>query len=76
MMVEFIEVRQIKALDPMRAFLEAEPHPKKLSELYAKLLSQYTSHDLENESLQPLPWTSSPSLEDLSAYLSLRGPWH
>ncbi|KAJ9269456.1 hypothetical protein DTO212C5_4519 [Paecilomyces variotii] len=48
MIVELIEVRKIKALDPMRGFLEKIPLPRQLSELYVTLFSRCTSNDPEN----------------------------
>ncbi|KAG6014633.1 hypothetical protein E4U43_006334 [Claviceps pusilla] len=46
MTVELIEARGITALGPMRTFLDNIPqsHPGKLSELYMKLLSKYSSN--------------------------------
>ncbi|TPX14511.1 uncharacterized protein E0L32_005475 [Thyridium curvatum] len=51
MIVEVIEVRAIKAIGPMRAFLKRIPQPRQLSELYANLFSRYTSDDPENQRL-------------------------
>ncbi|KAJ2890888.1 hypothetical protein MKZ38_001226 [Zalerion maritima] len=51
MIVELIEVRGIRALGPMRAFLEKLPQPAQLSELYVDLFSRYTSNDSENQKL-------------------------
>ncbi|KAI9652058.1 MAG: hypothetical protein M1831_007250 [Alyxoria varia] len=51
MLIELIEVRGIRALDPMRQFLERMPLPNQLSELYSSLLSRCTSNDPENREL-------------------------
>ncbi|KAG5925799.1 hypothetical protein E4U42_003931 [Claviceps africana] len=51
MTVELIEDRGIRDLGPMKAFLDNMPRPGKLSELYIKLLSRYTSKDAENQKL-------------------------
>lgn len=51
MIIELIEVRRIRALDPMRDFLENLPLPGQLSELYVKLFSRYTSNDPENQKI-------------------------
>ncbi|KAF5873600.1 putative ankyrin repeat protein [Botrytis fragariae] len=51
MTIELIEIRGIRALGPMRAFLEETPQPKQLSKLYANLLSRYTFKDPENQKL-------------------------
>ncbi|KAK8136924.1 hypothetical protein PG984_004864 [Apiospora sp. TS-2023a] len=48
MIVDLIEVRGITAMGPMRTFLDNMPQPGKLTELYVKLLSRYTSDDPEN----------------------------
>lgn len=51
MIIELIEVRQIKASDRMRHFLEKIPLPRQLSELYVTLFSHYTSNDPKNQEL-------------------------
>ncbi|POR39645.1 Vegetative incompatibility protein HET-E-1 [Tolypocladium paradoxum] len=51
MTVDLIEIRGIRALGPMRAFLEEIPQPRQLSELYVNLFSRYTSNDPENQRL-------------------------
>ncbi|KAF4124385.1 NACHT domain [Geosmithia morbida] len=51
MTVELIEIRGIRALGPMRRFLEEMPLPRQLSRLYGRLFSRYTSGELENEGL-------------------------
>ncbi|KAF7948394.1 uncharacterized protein EAE97_003805 [Botrytis byssoidea] len=51
MTIELIEIRGIRALGPMRAFLKEIPQPKQLSKLYANLLSRYTFKDPENQKL-------------------------
>ncbi len=51
MIVELIEVRGIRALGPMRLFLEEMPLPQQLSKLYDTLLLRCTSDDPENEKL-------------------------
>lgn len=51
MIIELIEIRGIKALSPMRLFLEKMPLPQQLSKLYDTLLSRCTSDDPENEKL-------------------------
>ncbi|KAG9231371.1 hypothetical protein BJ875DRAFT_506721 [Amylocarpus encephaloides] len=51
MIVELIEVRRIRALGPMRDFLEEIPLPEQLSELYVNLFSRCTSNDPENQKL-------------------------
>ena len=61
MIVELIEVRKIRAFEPMRCFLEEIPLPRQLSELYATLLSRYAAHDPENQEL------SSTALKVLAA---------
>lgn len=48
MIIELIEVRKIRAIDPMQRFLEEAPLPKGLSQLYATLLSCCASDDPEN----------------------------
>ncbi|KAF2721180.1 hypothetical protein K431DRAFT_312687 [Polychaeton citri CBS 116435] len=48
MIVELIEVRKIRALGPMRLFLEGLPLPSQLSQLYETLISRCTSNDPEN----------------------------
>ncbi|KAK3376805.1 hypothetical protein B0T24DRAFT_700717 [Lasiosphaeria ovina] len=45
MTVELIETRAIRALGPMRAFLDEMPQPRQLWELYASLYSRYTADD-------------------------------
>ncbi|PVH67620.1 hypothetical protein DL98DRAFT_443182 [Cadophora sp. DSE1049] len=51
MIVELIEVRRIRALDPMRTFLDRMPLPAKLSELYVSLFSRCSANDPENRKL-------------------------
>lgn len=51
MIVELISVRRIRALGPMRLFLDDLPLPGELSTLYAKLLARCSSNDSENEQL-------------------------
>ncbi|KAK7224785.1 hypothetical protein V2G26_012788 [Clonostachys chloroleuca] len=51
MVIDLIEIRGIRALGPMRRFLEEEPLPKGLYELYTTLLSRCTSDDSENGAL-------------------------
>jgi hypothetical protein len=51
MTVELIEVRRIRALGPMKDFLENTPLPKQLSELYVNLISRCTSNDPDSERL-------------------------
>lgn len=51
MVVKLIELRKIRAFNPMRSFLEEMPLPEKLSELYATLLSRCASDDPENMKL-------------------------
>lgn len=51
MTVELIEVRQIKALAPMRLFLENMSLPGQLSELYYTLILRNSSNDPENVEL-------------------------
>lgn len=51
MTIELIQIRGIRALGPMRAFLEEIPQPKELSKLYANLISRYTFKDPENQEL-------------------------
>ncbi len=51
MIIELIEVRGIRALGPMRLFLEEMPLPRQLSKLYDTLLSRCTSNDPENQKL-------------------------
>lgn len=51
MVVKLIEVRRIRAYDPMQDFLEKIPLPEQLSELYVNLFSRCTSNDLENQKL-------------------------
>lgn len=51
MTVELIEVRKIKALAPMRLFLEDMSLPGQLSDLYTTLLSRNSSNDPENKEL-------------------------
>ncbi|EKG09569.1 NACHT nucleoside triphosphatase [Macrophomina phaseolina MS6] len=54
MVVELIEVRKIRALGPMRTFLDHMPLPGQLSKLYVTLLSRSSSNDPENEQLATL----------------------
>jgi hypothetical protein len=54
MTVELIQVRKIKALAPMRLFLDQMSLPGQLSELYTTLLSRNSSNDPENEELAAL----------------------
>lgn len=54
MVVELIEVRKIRALGPMRTFLDQIPLPGQLSELYITLLSRSASDDAENQQLATL----------------------
>ena len=51
MIVELIEVRGIRGLNPMRHFLQDMPQPDQLSELYNNLLSRRVSNDTENQKL-------------------------
>jgi len=51
MIVELIELRRIRALGPMRLFLEEMPLPKDLSELYTNIVSRCSSDDPENKEL-------------------------
>lgn len=51
MIIELIEVREIKALGLMRLFLEEMPLPRQLSKLYDTLLSRCTSNDSKNQKL-------------------------
>ncbi|CZS94644.1 hypothetical protein WAI453_013344 [Rhynchosporium graminicola] len=51
MIVELIEVRRIRALEPMRTFLDRMSLPAQLSELYISLLSRCTADDPENRKL-------------------------
>jgi hypothetical protein len=51
MVVELIEVREIRALGPMRLFLDEMPLPGQLSSLYDTLLLRSSSNDPENQSL-------------------------
>ena len=61
MIVELIEVRKIRTFEPMRRFLEDIPLPRRLSDLYATLLSRYAANDPENQDL------SSTALKLLAA---------
>ncbi|KAK0712951.1 hypothetical protein B0T26DRAFT_803888 [Lasiosphaeria miniovina] len=49
MIVELIETCAIRALGPMRAFLDEMPQASQLRELYASLYSRYTADDPENQ---------------------------
>ncbi|CAN9292594.1 unnamed protein product [Alternaria alternata] len=51
MAIELIEVRKIRALGPMRLFLDEMPLPGQLSNLYDKLLVRNSSNDIENQEL-------------------------
>ncbi|KFY59291.1 hypothetical protein V496_05718 [Pseudogymnoascus sp. VKM F-4515 (FW-2607)] len=51
MVVELIEIRKIRAHDPMRAFLQNIPQPAQLLKIYASLFSRHTSNDPENQKL-------------------------
>ncbi|KAF4512779.1 hypothetical protein G6O67_000119 [Ophiocordyceps sinensis] len=51
MTANLIEIRGIRALGPMRAFLKQLQQPRQLSELYHDLFSRYTSNDAENQRL-------------------------
>lgn len=51
MTVELIEIRGIRALGPMRAFLKETSQPGQLSELYVNLFSRCTWNDPENQKL-------------------------
>lgn len=54
MTIELFQVRNIKALEPMRRFLENMSLPGQLSELYTTLLSRSSSNDPENQELAAL----------------------
>ncbi|KAL5371373.1 hypothetical protein DPSP01_014309 [Paraphaeosphaeria sporulosa] len=54
MVVELIEVRKIRALGPMRTFLDEMSLPGQLSSLYVTLLSRSSSNDPENHELAVL----------------------
>lgn len=49
MTVELIEVRKMRAFEPMQRFLKDIPLPRQLSKLYATLLSRYAANDPENQ---------------------------
>lgn len=49
--VELNEIRGIRALGSMQAFVEKMPQPKQLSGLYVSLFSRHTSNDAENQRL-------------------------
>jgi ankyrin repeat protein len=51
MAVEFIESRGIRAIEPMRRFLDEMPLPGELSSLYDKLILRNSSNDAENQEL-------------------------
>ncbi|CAN9218360.1 unnamed protein product [Alternaria alternata] len=51
MAIELIEIRKIRALSPMRLFLDEMPLPGQLSDLYDKLLLRNSSNDIENQEL-------------------------
>ena len=51
MVVELIAVRRIRALGPMRLFLEEMPLPEQLTKLYAAMISRHSSDDSENKEL-------------------------
>jgi hypothetical protein len=51
MIVELIGVRNIKALGPMRIFLDHMPLPQQLSDLYVTLIAKASSNDQENQEL-------------------------
>ena len=51
MTVDLIEIRNIRALGPMKVFLKEIPQAGKLSELYSSLFSRYTLDDPENQRL-------------------------
>ncbi|KAF4467462.1 NACHT nucleoside triphosphatase [Fusarium albosuccineum] len=51
MVVDLIEVRSIRALGPMRIFLEELPLPEQLSELYTTLFLRCTLNDAGNKEL-------------------------
>jgi hypothetical protein len=68
MTVELIQIRNIKALAPMRLFLEQLSLPEQLSELYTTLLSRNSSNDPENKELAAL------ALKILAAACNLHRP--
>ncbi|KAF2872641.1 hypothetical protein BDV95DRAFT_392286 [Massariosphaeria phaeospora] len=51
MIVEFMEIRDYQAIEPIRKFLRNMPLPDKLTNLYRTLISQKSSDDLENQEL-------------------------
>lgn len=51
MVVELIEVRGIRAINPMRFFFEEIPLPRQLSKLYATIFSRCTAKDPENQEI-------------------------
>jgi hypothetical protein len=51
MAIELIEVRKIRALGPMRLFLDEMPLLGQLLSLYDKLLLRSSSNDIENQEL-------------------------
>ena len=54
MIVELIEVRKIRALEPMRHLLEETSLPRQLSDLYVTLMSRSSSNDPKNRELVSL----------------------
>ncbi|KAK3897898.1 hypothetical protein C8A05DRAFT_38527 [Staphylotrichum tortipilum] len=51
MTVELIEIRGIRALGPMQAFLDEAPQPRQLSQLFVDLFARHTLDDGENQRL-------------------------
>ncbi|CAN9480302.1 unnamed protein product [Alternaria alternata] len=51
MAIELIELRKIRALSPMRLFLDEMPLPGQLSNLYNKLLLRNSSNNIKNQEL-------------------------
>ncbi len=51
MTVELLEIRGIRALGPMQAFLDETPQPRQLSQLFVDLFARHTMDDDENQRL-------------------------
>ncbi|KAJ4298999.1 hypothetical protein N0V90_004243 [Kalmusia sp. IMI 367209] len=77
MVVELIEVRRIRALGPMRRFLQHLPLPGQLSRLFLSLITRSSQNDPENKdiitaSLKVLAVTCRPlSILELSSAVTL-----
>lgn len=67
MIVEFIEIRETRAVGPMRRLLANIPLPERLSTLYATMVSRLSSNDEENRNvINAALWLLASSWRPLS----------